>query len=327
MRNLVFILSFLIAGNIFSQDIHFSQFYNALLTVNPALTGAGAKPLRLGLIYRNQGRTIPVPYKTYTAFIDGRFSFKKVNRTWFGAGLSAYNDHAGDGILSNTFAALSFSVTRGFNRYNTFLVSMGFSAGLLNRSVQFSNLVFDDQWNGVKFDPSLGSNEPFVSQSVFAPDINFGVLISYLFNSDVKMEAGTALHHINKPKTSFYDADNRIDWKLLTHARMEITLDNKSRFVPAVFYSVQASTQELVFGGNLYYGSSDFELIGGLWYRWARDVIPGVGINYRNYNFMLTYDVNISALHGASNYLGGIEISLVKVFRKKTSRYPCSEFK
>jgi len=327
LKHFFSLLLLIISGNLFSQDIHFSQFYNALLNVNPALTGVGAKPARIGLVYRNQWNSISTPYKTYTGFADGRFSIKGLYRTWFGIGVAAYNDRSGDGVLSNTVASVSFSVTRGFNRDNTLLVSMGFSLGLLNRSVQFANLVFDEQWNGVKFDPGLSNNEPTGSQSVMAPDFSFGVNGSYAVNNGLKLEAGGSLHHINKPKTSFYDADNRIDMKMIAHARMELELQRDLIFAPAVFYSVQANTQEIIFGGNLLYRFSNLQLIGGLWYRWGRDVIPAIGFNYQLYKFTISYDINVSAMHPASNYQGGVELSLVRVFRKKTNRYPCSEFK
>ena len=328
LKPLILFIIFTVSGNLlYSQDIHFSQFYNALKTVNPALTGFGATPIRIGLLYRNQGRTISVPYKTYTAFVDTRFSFNGLQRTWFGLGFSAYNDRAGDGLLNNTLGEVSFSVTQGFNRYNTLLVSMGYSLGLLNRTVQFNKLVFDEQWNGVKFDYNLGSNEPFTTQSVFAPNLNFGVVVSYELTNDFKWEAGGALHHINKSKTSFYNTENRIPWKWVAHGRMEYSLDDKTTLVSAFFYTLQANTQEIIFGGNLFYGASDSRMIGGLWYRWGRDVIPVVGLNYHFYKFTLSYDVNVSVLHAASNYQGGIELSLIKVFRKKVSRYPCSEFK
>ena len=327
LKRLLFLLSLLIAENLFSQDIHFSQFYNALLTVNPALTGVGAVPVRVGLLYRNQWNSIGTPYTTYTAFADGRFAIRGLNRTWFGVGASAYNDKAGDGALANTVVSLSLSVTRSFDRYDHLLVSMGFAVGVLNRSVQMANLVFDDQWDGVKFNPAYGSNEPVGSLSVFAPDINFGVNVFYAASDVLKLEAGGALHHINRPKTSFYNADNRIDVKMIAHARAEITVDDKTVVAPAAFYALQANTRELIFGGNLLYRFYNLQLIGGLWYRWDRDVIPVVGLNYHLYKFTISYDVNVSALHPASNYQGGVELSLIKVFRKKMSRYPCSEFR
>lgn len=326
MKRLFWLFFLIIPLSVGAQDVHFSQFYNALMNVNPALTGVGAKPFRIGLLYRNQWSSISTPYRTYTAFADGRFTIGRLQRTWFGTGIAAYNDRAGDGVLNNTTVSLGFSVTRGFSRDNNLLVSMGFSLGLLNRSVKFSNLIFDEQWDGVKFDPSQGNNEPFASQSVMAPDFNFGLNVSYALNRNIKLEAGSALHHINKPKTSFYDADNRIDWKLLSHARAEITLQNKMMVNLAAFYSIQANTTEMIVGGNINYPMLDMVLIGGLWYRWGRDVIPSVGMEFKLYRFMISYDVNVSALHPASNYQGGVELSLIKVFRKKTRRYPCSEF-
>ena len=40
-----------------------------------------------------------------------------------------------------------------------------------------SKLVFDNQWNGVTFDPEISSNENFSSSSIFAANFNFGVLL------------------------------------------------------------------------------------------------------------------------------------------------------
>ena len=55
-----------------AQDLHFSQFFNAPLTVNPANTGfIPDADYRLGAHYRNQWSSILAkPYKTITSFQD-----------------------------------------------------------------------------------------------------------------------------------------------------------------------------------------------------------------------------------------------------------------
>ncbi len=326
-RRFVLFLLVIISGNIFSQDVHFSQYYNAFQSLNPALTGRTGDVIRMGMLYRNQWSSISTPYKTYTAFAEGRFTTRRLTRTWFGTGVNAYNDHSGDGTLTNNVAVVSFSVTQGFTPYNTFLVSMGFSVGLINRSVDVSNLVFDEQWDGVKFNPDLSSNENFASQSVFAPEFNFGVSVFYEFNNSLQLSAGVSMMHINKPKTSFYDDDNRIDRKIIFNTTGRIIVNNDLALEPSAFFSIQSGTSEFIFGTNANYGKSEFKTVFGLWCRWGRDIIPAVGLNYRMTNFLLTYDVNISRLNNATGYRGGVEISLIQRFGKRRRRYPCSDFK
>ena len=58
----------------YGQDLHFSQFYNAPLSTNPANTGfIPDADYRFGLLYRNQWSSImAMPYKTMSAFADAQ---------------------------------------------------------------------------------------------------------------------------------------------------------------------------------------------------------------------------------------------------------------
>lgn len=316
-----------------AQDIHFSQFMDSPMTLNPALTGKipfqdiDHNLLRIGANFKNQGASISVPYRTYSAFIDGSVSTPKMRKSQMGFGLLFYNDNAGDGSLQNSSAMLNVAFTRGFNRFNTFKATLAFSIGFINRNVDVSKLVFDNQWNGVIFDPSASSNENFTTNSIFAVNFNFGALISYEINNDIAFQVGSSLNHINKPRTSFYDSDNRINQKLIVHANATIRVEHGILIEPAAMYSLQAMTYELVLGTNVSLSKSDAQLILGLWYRFNRDIIPLVGIKYHGYKFALSYDVNVSPLSKASNYRGGVEISLIKVFRKRGSLTECSGYK
>src|SRR6187200_2779233 len=48
----------------FSQDIHFSQFFEAPLLRNPALAGIFSGDMRLQAVYRTQWQSVTVPYQT-----------------------------------------------------------------------------------------------------------------------------------------------------------------------------------------------------------------------------------------------------------------------
>lgn len=315
-----------------SQDIHFSQFYNSPETLNPALTGDisyhefDENLFRVGGNFKNQGASISVPYRTYSVFFDASVSPSKMKRGQMGFGFLLYNDKAGDGSLQNSSAMLSFSYTMGFNRFNTFRATLGFSIGFINRSVDFTKLVFDSQWDGVVFNPDLSNGENFASSSVFAFNFNFGGLITYKINRSFILKAGSSLSHINQPRISFYDMDNRINRKLIVHASAIIKTVDNFLIEPAVMYSVQAKASELIFGSNLTLSKRDVQLILGLWYRLNRDFIPLVGLRYHGYQLAISYDTNVSPLSAASNYQGGIEISLIMIFRKNYKGIPCSDF-
>ncbi len=333
MKYYLSIIYFVFLGvNALSQDIHFSQFNDSPLTLNPAATAQipfldiGENMVRAGGNFKNQGASISTPYRTYSAFVDGSVGLPRLRRGQMGFGLLLYNDNAGDGSLQNTSAMFNASFTLGFNRRNTFRASLGFAIGFINRSVDVTKLVFDNQWNGVIFDPGASSNENFSTNSIFAVNFNFGGLLTYEINRNLFLQAGASLNHINKPRTSFYDDDNRINQKLIIHANAIITTKSNLSIEPAVMYSTQAKTQEVVLGTNIALSKRDVQLILGLWYRLNRDIIPLAGLRYQGYKLAISYDVNVSSLSAASNYQGGVEISLIKVFGRTNRGIPCSGF-
>jgi hypothetical protein len=55
----------------------------------------------------------------------------------------------------------------------------------------------------------------------------------------------------------------------------------------------------------------------GAWYRLSDAVIPYVGLEYNEFHFGVSYDVNVSPLKTASNSRGGVELSVIYI-RKYT---------
>ena len=57
-----------------AQDIHFTQFGNSHLNLNPALTGSFNGLGRINANYRSQWNEVPVEYQTFTLAYDMKFS-------------------------------------------------------------------------------------------------------------------------------------------------------------------------------------------------------------------------------------------------------------
>jgi len=309
-----------------AQEVHFSQFDNNPLLINPALAGHFEGSLRFGAAYRNQGAAISVPYTTYSAWGDARLEPARLQRSAIGTGVYLYNDNAGEGGLSTTSGTFAASFIRGFNRNNTFKAALGFSVGIINRKINFSKLIFDNQWNGTVFDPNVASGEPFTSSSIFAPDFNFGGVVCWKINEKINTNIGLAMHHINRPKLTFYDAENRLEQKLVAHAQLFLQIDKSFEIHPGVFFATQQGVNEIMAGADFLFHRQQLGLIAGLWYRLERDIIPRVGISYNGLVVQFSYDVNVSRLHLASNYRGGMEITVVKTLSLDANRKGCHEF-
>ena len=77
------------------QDIHWSQFNDNQLFQNPGNAGHFDGDYRFIGNYRDQWRSVSVPFTTFAVSADA-------NRKNIGFGLQIFNDQAGDGKLSTT---------------------------------------------------------------------------------------------------------------------------------------------------------------------------------------------------------------------------------
>ncbi len=299
------------------QDIHFSQFYAAPLMLNPALTGQFPGDYRAGIQYRDQYRSIPVPYQTFEGFFDTRLPFGSMKQQ-FSAGLWILNDQAGDGNLSSnkTFATFSFNQNLG----NGFWAGVGIGAGFIQKKLDYSALVFDDQWTQSGFDPGVSTAEPAGQQPLKYPDMQAGILISYEADKDRVFYGGISLNHLLKPKESFISSGNRLDFRWTVNAGGHFLINDFLAIDPALIYMNQDKASEWIIGANAAYLPANLpveSLILGLWGRASGDIISSVGADYHRVRLLISYDLNISSLKTVSQYRGGTEMSLLYTWKRK----------
>jgi type IX secretion system PorP/SprF family membrane protein len=311
-----------------AQQVHFSQFYNAPLLLNPALTGFNECMMRAGGGYRDQWRVVSNPYQTYDFFVDARLQPYKFRHNWFGLGLQFTGDQAGTSKMKTNDVRLTFAFHQGFIRKNELVVSFGLSAGYVSKSMDFSALTFGSQWTGSGFDPSQWSYEPIRNTSASYFDANAGLLITYMPKYAYNIHLGASIDHLTFPRYSFVNGRNQVWWRMLVHAGSNIVLSRKTNMLPKAYFSMQNATYEAVLGTNFSYSPRVDPFFFGLWYRWNRDIIPLFGYGFKGFNLMFTYDINISRYRLATYSVGGFEISLVKNFlcdpkhfKKKDTKY------
>ena len=181
MKNSVLFLGaflvFLISGK--AQDIHFSQFRNAPLFVNPSYAGDFPGKMRAIVNYRTQWVAAGAPFKTMSASFDMPVKRLKQKGSLLGAGMTFYSDRAGDINISNNNIQLSASGVLMLSRRAK--VGMGLQGGAGNRSADYTKLLWGNQYTGTGqgYDPNLPNNENGADDSYWYPDVSAGAFYEY----------------------------------------------------------------------------------------------------------------------------------------------------
>ncbi len=303
-----------------AQDIHFSQFFNAPLHVNPALTGQFNGDYRFAGNFRNQWQSVTVPYRTVGISADARHIFQKQN---IHAGISVYSDKTGDSRFStnifNIACAYSFRVGADSNQF----ITVGLQTGFTQRRIDYSALTFDQQFNGMQYDPSLMHTETFANDGYSWINLNKGVAYTWFISSRNMLTSGVSLQNMTSPDQSFKgQANTYLDWRLIMHGEVGVFVSDKFDAVPAFQWQMQGKFKELIMGGAArYHYMADVALYAGLYYRNKDAGYFRVGLDYDNIHASITYDVNTSSLRPASNSRGGIEVGLVYIFKQFRPKY------
>jgi len=306
--------------NVDGQDLHFSQFFNSPLTTNPANTGfIPDADYRLGAHYRNQWSSImSVPYKTISVFGDAQVFRNQLENGWLGLGAVLLNDQAGSGSLKSTkiYGSLAYHQMLG----NSSLLSAGFNLGWANKRIDPSNLKFPDQFDGKFFDHDLPSSalSGLVNTNVSYFDMQAGLNYAYFPTEDVYINAGYSIHHVNRPKESFFadnSADAIIPMRHIGFINAILKVNPRVIINPNIYFTTQAKATDLMGGLNANYNLSEYgeaQLIAGLYYRYKDAVIPMVGLEIKNIRFIFSYDVTMSSLNKFNGYRGATEFNLIK---------------
>ncbi len=308
-----------------AQDIHFSQFEQSPLNLNPAKTGLFNGDYRFAGNHRNQWSSITVPYVTFSASADARVTQFKLKKAFLGIGLLFNTDKAGDGNFGTNQIILSLAYHRVINTDSTFILSLGGNFGYNQNSVDYNKFYFGNQYNGSQFDSNLSNDEYFSQDNLHYFDFSLGVNAMYELKNHYKLNLGIAFIHLNSPKKSFYDSNqSELPNKYNFHSSIDIPIKNKHSIVPSVVYYKQGTFNELYLGGKFRYALKDVNfknLYAGIWSRTGDAAIFMLGMDYKSWNFGISYDVNYSKLRTVSNGQGGYEISLIYIFSRPEEIY------
>lgn len=338
MRISLLALAFLFLGffsPLKSQDIHYSQFFNSALNVNPALTGIFNGDKRISANFRRQWHSVPVPYLTFSGAYDQKFNNPRSTDGFWSGGVLANYDRAGDSRLQLFQLALSGAYTFLLNEKN--LVTLGAQGSFAHRSFLFgSELQWDNQFDGVMFNPMLESGESFGDGREGFSYSSFGAGLNYRWQqtSRTNINIGGGFYHLNTPEHNFYE-DGSIDWPMRFTANigssfqlsdlLDLQIHGLAQFqgpaleiVPALLLSVYINRQRgkefrMDLGGMVRVNEEEMDAIA-----------PMVGFDFNSWYVGFSYDINLSEFEIATDRRGGPEISFRYII---TNVKPLNNFK
>src|ERR1035437_4079482 len=275
LRNFFFgavLLSATVAG---AQDIHFSQFNQSPLTLNPALAGTTAW-IRAVMMYRTQWSAVTVPYSTLGASFDIKSKkrwikikgetekYRKPTENGFGWGINFYNDRAGDGKMGT----LQVNGSLAYQIYlsGKSMLAAGFQGGVMQRSLAFGNLYWGSQYDpnsSTGYNTALPADNAIAngSSSLIRPDIGAGVIYTYkksehyMSGNDAReFTLGASMFHVNQPNYSFLGGNEKLAPRMVLHGGAVYGIANTSiAIVPGFAIQKQGPNQEILAGTMVRY--------------------------------------------------------------------------
>ena len=323
---LYFFLVLIITENtvVNAQDIHLTQYNASPQNLNPAQTGLFDGDWRLAGNYRNQWSSISnVPFNTYSFSGDTRLKTTKLKGATPALGFVINSDKTGDSKLKSTQVYLSASIIKKLTKDSTHLISVGVQPGIANKNFNANVATFDQQFDGLVYNPGLSSGENFPSTSLTYFDVGAGAAYYWRKTPRKNINIGFSAYHLTQPKQSFYgDNTSTLSPKYNISGTAELPLGSKFGVVPSFLIQRQGETKETLLGvSGKYYFTSILDqtvtsLSLGAFIR-AQDAYAIVlNMQYQNLNIGMSYDINYSNLTAATNYRGAFELSVVYIHKK-----------
>jgi len=323
-----------------AQDIHFSQFNQSPLTLNPALAGTTVW-IRASAQYRTQWSAVTVPYKTMGANFDIKSKrrwvkvknatekYRQSGDNGFGWGVNVYNDRAGDGNMGTLQANASLAYQVYLAKQS--MLAVGFQGGIMQRSINFNNLYWGNQYDpssSTGYNTALDPKENRTNDNFIVPDLSTGVIYTYKKNErymrggdQMDFTVGAALFHVTQPKYSFLSGNEKLYQRIVLHGNAMIGISNTSLAIAPGFLIEKQGPNQEIFVGSLvrYMLREDSRYTGfvkgasisaGGFYRNKDAFVATALFEFSSYGVGLSYDFNVSGLKTVSSGRGGLEITL-----------------
>lgn len=260
---------------------------------------------------------------------------KKPSPDFFAIGLNVNVDKAGSTSLKNNQFSGSFSYNKSLDGVGATFFSIGAMAGVDQRSINLAGASWNQQFDGLNYDPTLASGETALPNDHYIfGDFSAGVAITTVGNDRFKMNGGASVSHLSRPQIEFLGGSDKLFMKIGLHYSAQIALgaNSNTSFIPQLQFVQQGPARLINLGAGIkfkmqershytgYQNDRSFT-IGGM-YRMGDAVSAYARVDMGAIGAAINYDINVSKLTAASNGRGAMEFMLIYtgIYRDQNTR-------
>lgn len=207
-------MSYFSGPSIFCQDIIFSQFNSVNLYYNPAFTGSFPGNFRVSSSYRNQWIGLqdqPLTQLIISGDIKFSFGYDSPLKDYIGAGVFFNTDRSQVFDWNTNEMAIQMAYHKLLNKNNRSFITGGLGFGVRQRSVNYDNLYFEDQFNGL--DKYNGTSSELLPANIHAsPTFNLGLQYQTFLSKKTHLQLGLSAQKILGNEFSFYNNFDNTDY-------------------------------------------------------------------------------------------------------------------
>lgn len=294
-----------------AQDIHWSQFNDNPIFQNPGNAGQFNGDVRFVGNYRDQWRSVTVPYSTLNFTVDS----KLYNKKEVGYGLMFFHDVVGDGQFRTVEVQGNISYLFKLSSDSTHTLRTGLNIGMNHRQLNFNNFYFDNQYNGIEYVQGLPTGESLSSDHKTNLSMGAGAVYQYYKDARFNIQGGLAFYNLNRPNQGFYNEIVKRDIRMNISGKGIYKLNYDWDLVPGLNLAIQGKYRELIIGSSVKYTLVNRlgeyrALYGGAFLRNRDAAYLSVGMDYQALFVGLSYDINFSKLVPASRARGSFEVAV-----------------
>lgn len=335
---------------IWGQDPAFSQFLSNPIYLNPALTGMYNGTYRIVGNYRDQWiGALDNPYKTFS--VSGDLSFNTNGRFQDHPDIAAF----GFILVSDNTQIFDFNTNQValVGAYHKYLgsdfeqyIGLGVQFGLINKSVNYENITFQDQFNAIN-GYTLATGEDLPTNNISVLDYKIGLNYSISPTKSASYLVGAAWSHFTSPNISFYKGtenptpelvtDDAIKSKYTAYINADYRVSRELNIQPRVMLLFQNPHQQGVIGSNFKLSINKPKrsfLHAGAYIRMgsgidgfnAQAAIVSLGYEIKDFVVGLSYDHGISDLLNERAGMNTLELSIQYFGETVDSEDICPKF-
>lgn len=348
---LTFFLFLILSTTAFSQDYHFSQFFAAPVSLNPALTGLFPGRYRVSFANRTQwAQTLETPFSTSAFSADFHYFVNPKKRQYkdaFGVGVVFASDRLSEFNYSVNQIMVSGAFHKSLDPKNNQTLSIGLQLGVVQRNVSYDQLTFEDSFDGTSTYVEGASLEELPPNNYAFGDYQLGLNYAYAPKNETAIFVGLAMHHFNEPEQSFFaevtqgeeiEVTNVLDRRLSGYLNFRIPATREVNISPRVYAFSQGPHFVTNAGSNIRFLFDDSKGTALHLGAYARGVgnesgfgldsaVGLIGFEIERFLIGISYDIGLNGLETSPRHRGAFELNFAYLGESDDDEaVPCPRF-